>query len=404
MTSRTDPPSSPGANGFRLDLRSLPETGSSVLLYSPPVPTTHPLSAGALVASQSDSLPLPTQSSQTQSFSRLLSPASPSSPHSRSNSGGGILLPSSLASPPLSAISVSTASGSLHSTPRSLLTPPAAMFIRGSGRSRSSSRDTDSLGSPPTSPPFRSRKFVGLSAPLLSGMSNLSRGRKYSDAESAAAKAAQLKNDSMVYLEGPCVYACAQCRTHLTSHDDIISKSFHGRHGRAYLFDQCVNVTIGPPEDRLLITGLHSVNDIFCKRCQSMVGWTYSKAYESSQKYKEGKFIVEKINLYLEESHYDVGPPAGERGDRWRKRSMSWGSNRSILSSSPKSQTVHSESVIYEYKPGATTACPYEYSPPTPRSNFIIERTVSEALPPSGRIATKQDTIRPLPSPPNFDL
>ena len=120
-------------------------------------------------------------------------------------------------------------------------------------------------------------------------MSNLSRGRKYSDAESAAAKAAQLKNDSMVYLEGPCVYACAECRTHLTSHDDIISKSFHGRHGRAYLFDQCVNVTIGPPEDRLLITGLHSVNDIFCKRCQSMVGWTYSKAYESSQKYKEGK-------------------------------------------------------------------------------------------------------------------
>ena len=106
-------------------------------------------------------------------------------------------------------------------------------------------------------------------------MSNLSRGRKYSDAESAAAKAAQLKNDSMVYLEGPCVYACAQCRTHLTSHDDIISKSFHGRHGRAYLFDQCVNVTIGPPEDRLLITGLHSVNDIFCKilsleRCERM--------------------------------------------------------------------------------------------------------------------------------------
>jgi len=39
------------------------------------------------------------------------------------------------------------------------------------------------------------------------------------------------KEESMIYLEGPQIYTCAQCRTHLTSHDDIISKSFHGRHG-----------------------------------------------------------------------------------------------------------------------------------------------------------------------------
>ena len=74
--------------------------------------------------------------------------------------------------------------------------------------------------------------------------------------------------------------------------------------GRAYLFDYCVNVSIGPAEDRPLITGLHSVCDIFCKRCKNMVGWTYAKAYEASQKYKEGKFIIEKINLHLEESDY----------------------------------------------------------------------------------------------------
>jgi len=39
------------------------------------------------------------------------------------------------------------------------------------------------------------------------------------------------KEESMIYLEGPQIYTCAQCRTHLTSHDDIISKSFHGRNG-----------------------------------------------------------------------------------------------------------------------------------------------------------------------------
>jgi len=48
----------------------------------------------------------------------------------------------------------------------------------------------------------------------------------------AKARTAQQVNDAMVYLDGPQVYTCGQCRTHLTSHDDIISKSFHGRHGR----------------------------------------------------------------------------------------------------------------------------------------------------------------------------
>mmetsp|Transcript_39915 Transcript_39915/g.96304 ORF Transcript_39915/g.96304 Transcript_39915/m.96304 type:complete len:244 (-) Transcript_39915:126-857(-) len=136
-------------------------------------------------------------------------------------------------------------------------------------------------------------------------------------------------NDSMIYLDGPQVYACAKCRTHLTSHDEIISKSFHGRHGRAFLFDHCVNVDIGPAEERPLMTGLHSVCDIFCKRCKGMVGWTYIKAYESSQKYKEGKFILEKINLHLEASdHYRVAPPPGEKNDRFRARSISWGGDR----------------------------------------------------------------------------
>jgi Yippee zinc-binding/DNA-binding /Mis18, centromere assembly len=160
-------------------------------------------------------------------------------------------------------------------------------------------------------------------------------------------------NDSMVYLDGPQVYTCAQCRTHMTSHDDIISKSFHGRHGRAYLFDQCVNVTIGPSEDRRLITGMHTVSDIFCKRCKSLVGWTYLKAYESSQKYKEGKYIIEKINLHIEESdYYTFAPPAGERTDRWRQRSMSWGGENYKTTATPVSSPGFDKStIIFEYQP-----------------------------------------------------
>jgi len=166
----------------------------------------------------------------------------------------------------------------------------------------------------------------------------------------AQSRSARKLNDSMVYLDGPQIYTCAQCRTHLTSHDEIISKSFHGRHGRAYLFDHCVNVRIGPAEDRLLITGLHSVCDIFCKRCKALVGWTYSRAYENSQKYKEGKFIIEKINLHLEESdYYDVAPPAGERKDRFRARSISWGSDCRQRGSGGGDVGE----TIYEYRPSS---------------------------------------------------
>ncbi|GMH64689.1 hypothetical protein TrST_g10108 [Triparma strigata] len=144
--------------------------------------------------------------------------------------------------------------------------------------------------------------------------------------------------ETTVHLQGPKIYSCGSCRTHLTSSDDIISKSFHGRNGRAYLFDSGVNVTLGEEEDRMLMTGLHKVCDLKCSRCDSLLGWTYVKAYEASQKYKEGKFIFEKMGLYLEESEGaggrggrgDVGGGGGGGntiggGDRWRKRTMSWG-------------------------------------------------------------------------------
>eukprot|EP00540_Astrosyne_radiata_P005350 CAMPEP_0116847892 /NCGR_PEP_ID=MMETSP0418-20121206/14683_1 /TAXON_ID=1158023 /ORGANISM="Astrosyne radiata, Strain 13vi08-1A" /LENGTH=275 /DNA_ID=CAMNT_0004479381 /DNA_START=177 /DNA_END=1004 /DNA_ORIENTATION=+ len=155
-----------------------------------------------------------------------------------------------------------------------------------------------------------------------------------------------------------------------SSHDDIISKSFHGRHGRAYLFDQCVNVTIGPAEDRVLITGLHSVCDIFCKRCKSMVGWTYAKAYESSQKYKEGKYIIEKINLHLEESYYyNVHHPAGERTDKWRVRSMSWGNYENNDNSS--------NSIVYEYYGGPS----HSSLQLTPRGNGKTTKPIPRSCP-----------------------
>ncbi|KAI4898019.1 hypothetical protein NFI96_014147, partial [Prochilodus magdalenae] len=74
-------------------------------------------------------------------------------------------------------------------------------------------------------------------------------------------------------------------------------QSFQGSQGRAYLFNSVVNVGCGPAEERVLLTGLHAVADIYCENCKTTLGWKYEHAFESSQKYKEGKFIIELAHM-----------------------------------------------------------------------------------------------------------
>lgn len=100
------------------------------------------------------------------------------------------------------------------------------------------------------------------------------------------------------------IYCCAHCRAHLANHDELISKSFQGSQGRAYLFNDVINVGVGIAEERLLLTGLHAVADIYCESCKTTLGWKYEQAFESSQKYKEGKFIIELCHL-IKENNWD---------------------------------------------------------------------------------------------------
>ncbi|OZJ06885.1 hypothetical protein BZG36_00236 [Bifiguratus adelaidae] len=95
------------------------------------------------------------------------------------------------------------------------------------------------------------------------------------------------------------IYGCAKCRTHLTTEDALISKQFQGQHGKAYLFRYVVNIREGTDVDRPMTTGLHTVRDIACEGCREVLGWKYIVAFEESQKYKEGKYILEK-KLLLE--------------------------------------------------------------------------------------------------------
>ena len=150
------------------------------------------------------------------------------------------------------------------------------------------------------------------------------------------------------YVEAPCVYVCLSCRTHLSAHDSIISKAFQGRHGRAYLFGDVVNINSGPTENRLLLTGLHVVADIYCNACDERLGWKYVEAFEESQKYKEGRFILEKAKIIKEVPRHargskrppaDRSPPIGPSHSRRRLSTQplatAFGHSRRCLSSQP---------------------------------------------------------------------
>ncbi|XP_049408236.1 protein yippee-like At3g08990 [Solanum stenotomum] len=100
----------------------------------------------------------------------------------------------------------------------------------------------------------------------------------------------------VITLEGN-IYSCKYCKTHFGLADHIMSKSFQCRHGKAYLFDKVVNVTLGEKEERVMLTGMHTVVDIFCVGCGSIVGWKYEAAQEKDQKYKEGRFILERFKI-----------------------------------------------------------------------------------------------------------
>ncbi|XP_055808466.1 protein yippee-like At4g27745 [Solanum dulcamara] len=107
-------------------------------------------------------------------------------------------------------------------------------------------------------------------------------------------------------LVGPRIYSCCKCRNHIAVHDDIVSKNFQARTGRAYLFTHAMNVVLGLKEDRQLMTGLHVVADVKCSDCGEVLGWKYERAYDESQKYKEGKFVFENFKIVKEKFYEHI--------------------------------------------------------------------------------------------------
>jgi len=122
-------------------------------------------------------------------------------------------------------------------------------------------------------------------------------------------------------LEGR-IYRCRRCRTHLAACAQLVSKAFHCRNGKAFLFNTAVNCQRGCAEERLMTTGLHTVADLSCVSCSVIVGWTYLEAQEKSQKYKEGK-ARGAVYAALREFSGGVTPltPSRPHSSSWRSAS-----------------------------------------------------------------------------------
>ncbi|KAK3068346.1 hypothetical protein LTR53_014162 [Teratosphaeriaceae sp. CCFEE 6253] len=158
------------------------------------------------------------------------------------------------------------------------------------------------------------------------------------------------------YLSGNASHLrCARCLADLAHSNQIISKGFTGRHGRAFLIapsqsslsanpthlssakakndalPNLPNTYTHKPVPRQLVTGAHTVGDISCAQCGTVLGWKYVAAEEEAQRYKVGKFILETKRVCRSstwENEDDV-VEAHERAEQRRRDSS--GRRRSSL-------------------------------------------------------------------------
>jgi len=96
------------------------------------------------------------------------------------------------------------------------------------------------------------------------------------------------------HMGGSRLFSCVSCDANLTNRSELISTRFTGATGRAFLFNKVVNLSFSDIQDRVMLTGRHMVRDISCKNCDAKLGWIYEFATEESQRYKEGRVILER--------------------------------------------------------------------------------------------------------------
>lgn len=70
-------------------------------------------------------------------------------------------------------------------------------------------------------------------------------------------------------------FRCAMCGSVVADQDDVISKTFFGQTGKAFLMNNMYNFCMGSSRNRYLMTGLHTICDVHCSCCSALLGWKY---------------------------------------------------------------------------------------------------------------------------------
>lgn len=71
-------------------------------------------------------------------------------------------------------------------------------------------------------------------------------------------------------------------------------EAFKSQFFMSFFFNNRLNVGCGPAEERILLTGLHAVADIYCESCKTTLGWKYVSVFFTLQ-YKQKTRKVRKL-------------------------------------------------------------------------------------------------------------
>ncbi|TGO61450.1 hypothetical protein BCON_0027g00370 [Botryotinia convoluta] len=101
-----------------------------------------------------------------------------------------------------------------------------------------------------------------------------------------------IKIDGLVKLKGKYKYGCKKCdaNTDLCQYGDT---HFLGRTGKAFLFTDVVNISLGKPEEIKTTIGRSIIRNISCRACATEIGWRYDYSLDDAEKYTEGKYLLE---------------------------------------------------------------------------------------------------------------
>lgn len=100
------------------------------------------------------------------------------------------------------------------------------------------------------------------------------------------------------YCNSSDFYVCAFCMTHLTDKSDVISNSFRGKLGRAFLLKKIINAIETPSRKAIFTSGEYTVSDLYCRECNQYLGWKYKDTKISTMKGKIDKVLLEEHSSF----------------------------------------------------------------------------------------------------------